>query len=97
MGDYKQVKMFHHNHAKLEEARQLDRKQRYQSWEKSYNDMIGFLCDFYLEFNEDGGRVRESALGAYRKPGQRRCAITYPPPIQGPSRDEMGVPLGHHQ
>lgn len=93
MGDYKQVKMYPRNHEKLKEARELEQQYGYGSWEKSFNDMIGFLSDFYVQFHAEGGRVRD--IGIYRKVGSPRCEITYPPPIQGPSREEMGAPGAH--
>lgn len=91
MGDYKQVKMYPKNHAKLEEARQLEKQHSYHSWDTSYNNMVGFLSDFYIQFHAEGGRVRD--IGSYRKAGSPRCEISYPPPIQGPSREEMGHPI----
>lgn len=86
MTEYKPVKLYRETHEKLGEVRDLHR--RYHTFERSYNEMVGILIDFYLQFHGDGGRVHDEPF--WRRKHHRKITYDLPPDL-GPTREEMGA------
>lgn len=84
---FKMVKLYRKNHEKLDECRRLDNTYGYGN-EMSYNDMVGHLADFYIDFYAAGGRVSRQRWGR-RTEHHRWTEFTYGEP-EGPTREEMG-------